>query len=98
MILKVYIACSLLCLILSLMIAHVGKERFKKEHPHVKTKKVGIYEKGFSTIRLIALCFVPILNVLCIISFLFYTEKVLDNMMEKLEDMIIEEGENNETE
>ena len=89
-VLKTYIGFSVLTFFVILMQAYILTKQIKRKHPDVmqefsKNNKSGILEKLFEYIRILIICFVPIVNIALFIVVLFKAEEFEDRVLQRLQ-------------
>lgn len=87
--LKIYIGFSILTFLMVLMQSYMVYKRFERKYPDIikefsKNNKSGILEKIFSYIKILIICFIPIVNVLLFFVTLFESEEVERRVLKRL--------------
>lgn len=83
--LYIYIGFSLLTFVTVLMQSYVIVKRLKRNHPEIisEVKKNGILEKIFGWIKILIICFIPVINVATFYASLFKEEEVEEKVLKK---------------
>ena len=92
-VLKTYIGFSVLTFFVVLMQAYILTKQIKRKHPDIiqgfsKNNKSGILEKLFEYIRILIICFVPIVNISLFIVVLFKAEDFEDRVLQRIRENI----------
>lgn len=96
MFLNIYIAFSLLALVLFLMQTYLIKKDLKRKYPNAmieykRDNKTNIIEKIFSSILCIVICFIPIINVEIFYVALFQRGEIREIILKDLDKYIKED-------
>lgn len=91
--LKIYIGFSVLTFFVILMQAYILTKQIKRRHPEIvqnfsKNNKSGILEKLFEYIRILVICFVPMVNLSLFIVVLFKAEDFENRVLQRLQENI----------
>lgn len=91
--LKIYIGFSILTFLIILMQTYILTKQVKRKYPDTiqefsKNNKSGILEKLFEYIRILIICFIPIVNLCLFIVILFKTEEVKDRTLQRIKKRI----------
>lgn len=94
--LKIYIGFSILTFLVFLMQTYIFTKQIKRKHLDIvqefsKNNKSGILEKLFEYIKILIICFIPIVNLCLFIVTLFKTEEVEERTLQRIKKRI-EEG------
>lgn len=88
--LKIYIGFSILTFFVVLMQAYLLTKRIKRKYPDIiqefsKNNKSEILEKLFEYIRILIICFIPIVNLCLFIVVLFKAEEVEPRVLQRIQ-------------
>ena len=91
--LKIYIGFSVLTFFVILMQAYLLTKQFKRKYPDIiqefsKNNKSGILEKLFEYIRILIICFIPVVNISLFIVVLFKAEEFENRVLQRLQENI----------
>ena len=91
--LKIYIGFSVLTFFVILMQAYLLTKQIKRKHPDIiqkfsKNNKREILEKLFEYIRILVICFVPMVNLSLFIVVLFKAEDFENRVLQRLQEKI----------
>lgn len=88
--LEIYIGFSVLTFLIVLMQAYLLTKQIKRKYPDIiqefsKNNKSGILEKLFEYIRILIICFIPVVNISLFIVVLFKAEEFEDRVLQKIQ-------------
>ena len=91
--LKIYIGFSVLTFFVILMQTYILTKQFKRKYPDTiqelgKNNKSGFLERLFECIRILIICFIPIMNLCLFIVVLFKTEEVEERTFQRVQKRI----------
>lgn len=91
--LKIYIGFSVLTFLVILMQAYLLTKKIKRKYPDIigefsKNNKSGILEKLFEYIRILIICFVPMVNLSLFIVVLFKAEDFENRVLQRIQENI----------
>lgn len=82
--LKIWLAVSILDLAAFTYIIFDGARRFKKENPNIRLKKPSISELVFALIRIVIISILPVIHISLLTLFVCGYEKLMEKVMENL--------------
>lgn len=84
-ILFIYLGVSIVNFLLAYLIGYCAAKKYIQKYPDFKAPKKDFIEKIATHIRTFLLCFIPIVNIIMILVFIFKWDELTNNVMKNLE-------------
>ena len=65
---------------------------FKNRHPDIKVPKASLIQRIFTRFRVLVISFIPIVNLVMLLTYIFKYEKLVDSSIEKVLSSVSKEG------